>query len=127
MFEGSIPEAKRLVPRRVHIDTEDDVGPLRQLAEVVSLTQMPQNNHPNGAPKPASPGSASIPPALSGNGHVEPNRWEIELCEQADPQAILQTCFSRGIRLRSFNQSEPTLHDVFVHLVGPEAREASHR
>jgi ABC-2 type transport system ATP-binding protein len=53
--------------------------------------------------------------------------WELELRDHADPQAILQTCFARGIRLRSFNQSEPTLHEVFMHLVGPEAREAAFR
>jgi len=126
IFEGSVSDAKRLVPRRVHIDTEDDVEPLRQLPEVATLNLMPQNNHSNGAPKLAGPGSAGVPPAPSGNGH-EPHRWEIELREQADPQAILQTCFSRGIRLRSFTQSEPSLHEVFVRLVGPEAREASFR
>jgi ABC-type uncharacterized transport system ATPase subunit len=45
----------------------------------------------------------------------------------ADPQIILQRCFEKQIRLRSFNQSEPTLHEVFVRLVGPEAKEASFR
>ena len=45
----------------------------------------------------------------------------------ADPQAILQACFERGVRLRSFMLREPTLHEVFMHLVGPEAKEASFR
>jgi ABC-2 type transport system ATP-binding protein len=126
IFEGSIADAKRLVPRRVHIDTEDDVEPLRQLAEVATLNMMPHNNHSNGAVKATIPGVNSAIP-VSGNGHTEAQRWEIELREQADPQAILQTCFSRGIRLRSFTQSEPSLHEVFVRLVGPEAREASFR
>ena len=31
------------------------------------------------------------------------------------------------IRLRRFDHSDPTLHEVFVTLVGPEAREASLR
>jgi ABC-2 type transport system ATP-binding protein len=133
IFEGAIPEAKRLVPRRVHIDTEDDVAPLRQLAEVVSVNLVPKNNHPsnplkqnnnNGA---AAANGTEKEPDPSTNGHAESHRWELELREQADPQSILQTCFSRGIRLRSFNQSDPTLHEVFVRLVGPEAREASFR
>ena len=129
IFEGAVSEAKRLVPRRVHIDTQDDVAPLRQLPEVLSLNLL-QTNHPanalrqnNGA---AAPNSVDKAQPVAANGH-ESHRWELELREQADPQAILQTCFSRGIRLRSFNQSDPTLHEVFVHLVGPEAREASFR
>jgi ABC-2 type transport system ATP-binding protein len=54
-------------------------------------------------------------------------QWELELRENADPQTILQACFARGIRLRSFNQSDPTLHEVFMHLVGPDAKEATFR
>lgn len=96
IFDGTLAEAKRTIPRRVRIETEDDVTPLRELSGVVSATKSD---------------------AL----------WEIELRENADPQAILQTCFARGIRLHSFNQSEPTLHEVFMRLVGPEAKEASFR
>ena len=54
-------------------------------------------------------------------------QWELELHENADPQAILQLCFAQRIRLRSFSQTEPTLHEVFVRLVGPEAKEVSAR
>jgi ABC-2 type transport system ATP-binding protein len=96
IFDGTLTEARRTIPRRVRIETEDDIAPLRALSEVVSATKSD---------------------AL----------WEIELRENADPQAILQTCFARGIRLHSFNQSEPTLHEVFMRLVGPDAKEASFR
>jgi ABC-2 type transport system ATP-binding protein len=102
-----VSEAKRLIPRRVVLETEDDVTPLRELREVASLRQL-----------------------AAMNGHaapVAPGQWELELREQADPQVILQACFAQRIRLRSFNQSEPTLHDVFMRLVGPEAREAVFR
>jgi hypothetical protein len=37
------------------------------------------------------------------------------------------SCFEHGIRLKRFDHSDPTLHEVFVNLVGPEAREASFR
>ena len=97
LFEGTIPEAKRLLPRRVRIETGDDIGPLRELHEVASARAMEEANsgpHRNG---------------------WEP--WELELRENADPQAILQACFAQGIRLHSFNQSDPTLHEVFVRLV----------
>jgi ABC-2 type transport system ATP-binding protein len=106
IFDGTISEAKRVLPRRVRIETEDDVAPVRQSADVVSIKSFETsgNAHKNGC------------------GH-----WELELRENADPQTILQLCFEHKIRLRSFNQSEPTLHDVFVRLVGPEAKEASFR
>ena len=42
-------------------------------------------------------------------------------------QAILQACFTHNIRPRGFRFDEPTLHDVFVQLVGPDAKEATHR
>jgi ABC-2 type transport system ATP-binding protein len=106
IFDGTIPEAKRVLPRRVRIETEDDVAPVRQSADVLSINTVEKNGeaHKNGS-----------------------SQWELELRENADPQAILQLCFEHKIRLRSFNQSEPTLHDVFVRLVGPEAKEASFR
>jgi len=106
IFDGTIPEAKRVLPRRVRIETEDDVAPVRQSSDVLSINTVEKNGeaHKNGS-----------------------SQWELELRENADPQAILQLCFEHKIRLRSFNQSEPTLHDVFVRLVGPEAKEASFR
>jgi len=107
IFDGRVAEAKRIIPRRVRIETADNVTPLGDLAEVASVRPLPPVN-----------GGASQPVAAA---------WEIELHESADPQAILQACFSRGIRLHSFNQSDPTLHEVFMHLVGPEAREAAFR
>jgi len=107
IFDGTVVEAKRIIPRCVRIETEDDIAPLRELGEVVAVRQLETTNSV------ASPTVAT--------------HWELELRENVDPQAILQACFARGIRLRSFNQSDPTLHEVFVRLVGPEAREASFR
>src|SRR5215470_242343 len=106
IFDGTIAEAKRVMPRRVRIETEDDVAPVRQSTDVLSNNTVEKNG------------------AAHKNGSAQ---WELELRENADPQAILQLCFEHKIRLRSFNQSEPTLHDVFVRLVGPEAKEASFR
>ena len=113
IFDGTVTEAKRIIPRRVRIETEDDIAPLRELKEVVAIRQL------------AAAGmgtTATAPPSHVGGYH-----WELELREHADPQGILQTCFARGIRLRSFNQSDPTLHEVFMRLVGPEAKEATFR
>jgi len=105
IFDGTIAAAKRTFPRRVRIETEDSIAPLEQLGEVaaVRLLTVPNGEaHPNGS-----------------------QQWELELHEQADPQAVLQACFAQRIRLHSFNQSDPTLHEVFVRLVGTQAKEAS--
>ena len=109
IFDGSMAEAKRTVPRRVRLETDDDIAPLRDLAEVSAARPLPRAD---GQADGREPGSC---------------QWELELRENSDPQVILQTCFSRRIRLKSFNQSEPTLHDVFMRLVGPEAREVAFR
>jgi len=100
IFDGTIPAARRAIPRRVRLETEDSIAPLREMPEVLSV--LPVEN-------------------------ASATHWEIELRENADPQAVLQSCFARGIRLRGFNQSDPSLHDVFMRLVGPEAREATFR
>lgn len=107
IFDGTIRQAKGLMPRRVRLETEDDVTPLRALSQVCSVGEVSRDLLPPG-----------------GNGA---RCWEFELREKADAQAILETCFSRGIRLHSFNQSEPTLHEVFVRLVGSEAKEVAFR
>jgi ABC-2 type transport system ATP-binding protein len=107
IFDGTVAAAKKIIPPRVQIETADNVEPLRELKEVQTVR--------------AIPGSID---SIKAN---PPRRWELELHESADPQSVLQFCFARGIRLHSFNQSEPTLHEVFMRLVGPEAKEASFR
>jgi len=102
LFDGTVAEALRTIPRRLVIESDDDVAPLRTLPGVLELA------------------------ALPGNG-AKPGSWELRLRESADPQEVLARCFERGIRLRRFDHSDPTLHEVFVNLVGPEAREASFR
>jgi ABC-2 type transport system ATP-binding protein len=106
VFDGTIAAAKRRVPRRIAIQTADsDPHALSSVAGVLSI--------------------AAVPPRA---GDIGTSRdWELHLHENADSSAILQACFEQGIRLNSFQQTDPTLHDVFVQLVGPEAREASFR
>jgi ABC-2 type transport system ATP-binding protein len=119
IFDGTVAEAKQTIPRRVLIETADDIGPLRELSGVISIRSL---DHADGA--------ATLPPPLPRVGAAADSssaRWELELREHADPQSVLQKCFACGIRLRSFNQSDPTLHEVFVRLVGPEAKEAGFR
>jgi ABC-2 type transport system ATP-binding protein len=106
IFDGTIAEAKALLPRRVRIETPDDISPLRNLGQVLSIEPIVANG------KPATNSSA---------------HWELSLRENADAQGLLSACFEQKIRLLSFNQSDPTLHEIFMHLVGSEAREAAFR
>ncbi len=96
VFDGTIPEAKALIPRTVLL-----AGPppdaFVDLPEVASARRQ-------------------------GDGRVE-----LVLAPGADPQAVLRSCFQRGLVLTSFEHHEPTLHDVFLQLVGEEARTASFR
>lgn len=106
IFDGTIAEAKRKVPRKVAIETaqEIDLKALGSMTEVRSVM--------------------ALPPRVESDGFAQ---WEIEMRDNADASAVLRACFERGIPLRGFQYTEPTLHDVFVRLVGPEAREASLR
>ncbi len=110
IFDGTIPEAKSKVLRRIRLETEDDITPLQNLAEVAAVTPLT----PEGVPVEGATGSAN-------------HHWGLDLSEGGDPQTILEACYQNNIRLRQINHTEPTLHDVFVELVGPEAREATIR
>lgn len=111
IFDGTLGEARRTIPRRVRIETDDDVSPLREMPEVLSMQ-----------PKLDGPAAGGL-----AAGPARGSQWELQMRDNADPQSILQACFAKGIRLRHFHHSDPTLHEVFVELVGPEAKEASLR
>ncbi|MEQ1891683.1 MAG: ATP-binding cassette domain-containing protein [Planctomycetota bacterium] len=100
LFDGTVAEALRTIPKKLVIESGDDVTPLRGVAGVLELTPLATD---------------------------KAGTYAVRMREDADPQAILASCFERGIRLRRFDHSDPTLHEVFVNLVGPEAREASFR
>src|SRR6185503_12648457 len=80
-FDGTLAEARRLVAYRVALETADDLSSLRNLPEVAALHDL-------------------------GGG-----RWDVELRDAGDPQAILEACFVRQVRLKRFEHQEPTLHD----------------
>ena len=49
---------------------------------------------------------------------------EIELAPGADPQRVLVGLVGAGARLSRFELQEPSLHKIFIDLVGPEAAHA---
>jgi ABC-2 type transport system ATP-binding protein len=98
IFDGTIAGAKATIPRRVLISTEGSVAALSKLDGVAEV-------RPLGEPD-ASAGT---------------KEWEVRLRGQTSAQSILEKCFQSGIVLRRFDHSEPSLHDVFVTLVGADA------
>jgi ABC-2 type transport system ATP-binding protein len=97
VFDGTVAGAKATIPRRVLISTEGSVDSLKTLDGVVEI-------------KPLGEFTAG-----------RAKDWEIRLREHTSAQAILEKCFERGIVLRRFDHSEPSLHDAFVALVGADA------
>ncbi len=97
IFEGTPAEARAMLPPRVLLRTNQSVAPLQQLPGVTATRQLA-----DGA-------------------------WELQLTSGTDPQGVLQACFEQRLVLSSFSAEAPALHDVFVHLVGDQAREVKLR
>ena len=55
IFDGTVAEAKQTIPRRVLIETGDDIAPLRELREVVSIRRLEPVNGPATLPPPLLP------------------------------------------------------------------------
>ncbi len=90
LFEGTLDEARGLLPRRARLAADGDLGFLR-----------------------AVPGVQHAAPPHQG----EPN-WVLDLKEGADGRELLAACFEKGVPLTHFDLAPPSLHDVFVSLVG---------
>lgn len=106
IFDGTLAEAHAIIPRRVTLECQGEISAVMKSADVLgAIERFPD-----------------IPSRAIGSRH-----WELQIKEQADPQQILQCCFENNIALTRFDYTQPSLHDVFVHLVGSEAREHSLR
>jgi ABC-2 type transport system ATP-binding protein len=88
VFDGTLSQARALMPRRARIAASGD---LNFLAE--------------------TPGVTAVIPPKEGDEF-----WEIDLREGAEGQPLLAACFERGIALTHFDISPPSLHDVFMAL-----------
>jgi ABC-2 type transport system ATP-binding protein len=91
VFEGTQEEARARLPGRLTLVSEADPS---------SLT-----------------GIASATRARAANGW---NSWDVSLKPGVAPGDLLQVCTQNGFALRGFESHRPSLHDVFIHLVGPE-------
>ena len=50
---------------------------------------------------------------------------ELRMAKETDHQEILTEIMSRT-RLNGFEVAKPSLHDIFIRIAGPEAKEVSH-
>ncbi len=89
LFEGTLDEARSLIPRRARIGADADLAFLAEVPGVLRAT----------------------PP---GGGEAN---WTLALREGADGRALLAACFERAVPLSHFDIAPPSLHDVFVSLV----------
>lgn len=105
IFDGTVNEAKATIPRRVMLESADDVSSLKTIEGVSEVMQVGE----------LAPGELTKP------------QWQLQISEQLNPQDILRSCFEKNISLSRFEFTEPSLHDVFVHLVGDDAREHAFR
>ncbi len=94
VFDGTLDQARGLLPRRARIGADADLGFLGGVAGVLRVA-------------PPGPGQP---------------QWEIQLERGADGGALLGACFEQGIALNHFDLAEASLQDVFVSLAGEEAQ-----
>jgi len=95
LFSGTVDEAKGLLETRIRLRSRDDIAPLRRLEGVSAIEEI---------------GAAE-----------DCIEWEIRIGGGLTVEAVLESCIKGGITLTHFTTLEPSLHDVFVRLVGRDA------
>ena len=99
IFDGTLREARACIPRRVLLETSDATDSIGSLAGVLAVQPV--------------------------NEETDAPQWQVEISESLNPQDILRHCFEARISLNRFEFVEPSLHDVFVHLVGDDSMSVS--
>lgn len=89
VFEGTQEEARAQLPSRLTLVSEADPSSL--------------------------PGVAFARRTKGAEGWAS---WDVSLMAGATPGDLLQTCTRTGFALRGFESHRPSLHEVFIHLVG---------
>jgi ABC-2 type transport system ATP-binding protein len=96
VFEGTLAEAQATGETTLILQTPDDPLPLLNLPGIVDIVAEDQG------------------------------RYALVVTDDVDRQAILRTCLEQGIRVQSFGEKIPSLHDIFFRLAGATpAREAA--
>lgn len=91
-FEGTLQQAREVLPARINAVAGDAIGSVEGIA------------------------TASVKSSL-GEGWKE---WELQLQPEYSTDRVLEHCTRLQIPLRRFEEQRPSLHDVFVRIVGEE-------
>ena len=97
VFDGTVQQAKDLLPPRVRVAGEFSVEQLSSL------------------------------PSVNSCFIDEDQMFSIDISSGCSPQQLMSECFDAKLSLDSFEYRQPDLHDVFLHLVGEEAKVATVR
>jgi ABC-2 type transport system ATP-binding protein len=90
VFEGTQAEARAQLPPRLQLTAQADPSRLPGVARAVA----------------------------SGAARDGWQEWDVTLAPRHEAADLLQHCTANGFALRSFDLYRPSLHDVFLHLVG---------
>lgn len=103
VFDGTLGEARKLLSRKASIASFDDATILASMDGV--RTMIPQ-----------------LTSSASGNLPNAPRRWDIIMEKNISLHQILSFCMEKEIGIEHFEYAEPSLHDLFVHIVGESAK-----
>jgi ABC-2 type transport system ATP-binding protein len=96
VFEGTQAEARAQLPPRLRLTAQADPAQLPGVASAVAVGVAPGKFNERGW-----------------------QEWDVTLAPGRSAADLLQHCTANGFALRSFDLYRPSLHDVFLHLVGP--------
>jgi ABC-2 type transport system ATP-binding protein len=99
VFDGDLQSAREYLPRKAVLASTENPSSLKSVEGVKGVVpEMAAHDK-------SHPGAAAD------------NRWEILMDRNVTPHQILEFCYRNGIGITHFEYSEPSLHDIFVHLV----------
>ncbi len=96
-FEGTLTEARAMLPARIEAVAHDRIAALPGVRAAVAQDEA----------------------SVDGPGGDGPwRRYMLELEPGMDAGDVLETCTAQGVPLRRFQERQASLHEVFVQLVG---------
>jgi len=102
ILDDTVEGARRHVPRRLRLQSDTDLAFLSDHDAVDRMVRTDVEGESTGS-------------------------YDAILAADGEPVDVVQACFERGVTLHRFDYSPPSLHEVFVELVGDKAKEASFR
>jgi ABC-2 type transport system ATP-binding protein len=110
VLDDTVENARMVIPRKLRLESASDLSFLDRMDQV--LRMVPIDERGDAIPEGSGPAG---------------NLWDVHLSDKAEPIDVIEQCLKEGIHLDRFDYSPPSLHEVFVHLVGDKAKEASFR